>query len=237
MRSKRFVIAMIVVIVIGVNWMFAGIGSDIPDKGKHYNLNIIGVQHDKKADMTGTQGHTIFVPLNKDGSVSRKVTIYGVRNYADPNKFEVLDRNATDDDEATIAFPFKDYGTLSFNVYATALGKPGRKAVVDPNAVFDANCIDCVLIAGESFEIKRDKGKKGAQKPNVVDITDVFRAEGCIDLDANDICNEGDLEFEDVWVFNVPNLLTYYWDYTNEGLKLAQIRFYPTESGSWTTKE
>ena len=31
--------------------------------GPHYNLNIIGMQHEKDAPMTGTSGHTIFVPL------------------------------------------------------------------------------------------------------------------------------------------------------------------------------
>ena len=31
--------------------------------GQHYNLNIIGVQNPKTADMTGSSGHTIFVNL------------------------------------------------------------------------------------------------------------------------------------------------------------------------------
>ena len=31
--------------------------------GAHYNLNIIGVENAKKADMTGSNRHTIFVPL------------------------------------------------------------------------------------------------------------------------------------------------------------------------------
>src|SRR5215510_10122400 len=31
--------------------------------GAHYNLNIIGVPHDKTADMTGGDGHVIFVQL------------------------------------------------------------------------------------------------------------------------------------------------------------------------------
>src|SRR5438445_10399461 len=31
--------------------------------GAHYNLNIIGVPRDKTADMTGDNGHRIFVPL------------------------------------------------------------------------------------------------------------------------------------------------------------------------------
>jgi hypothetical protein len=37
--------------------------------GSHYNLNIIGVPHDKTADMTGTQGHTIFVALTGKSTI------------------------------------------------------------------------------------------------------------------------------------------------------------------------
>lgn len=241
MRTKRFVIGtllVVMVLAIGVNSVFAGIGKDIPDKGKHYNLNIIGVQYDKTADMNDTHGHTIFVPLNKDGSVSRTVTINVIRNETEPGKFQVLDRNATDGNGALIAVPFENMGTLSFNVYATALGKPGREVYFEAETKFKDTCINCELLVG-NFTIKRDKGNKGKQKPVVVDISDIFRASGCIDLDpgVNPGCTAGDIEFDDVWVFNIPELETYNWQYTNKGLKLMQVRFYPTTSGSYTTKE
>ncbi|MCK4731443.1 MAG: hypothetical protein KAT65_03200 [Methanophagales archaeon] len=32
--------------------------------------------------------------------------------------------------------------------------------------------------------------------------------------------------YEDFWVFDIPELLEYYWGYNNEGLKLLQVRFY-----------
>src|SRR6266478_5525022 len=41
----------------------SGNGNDLPS-GPHYDLNIIGVAHDKTADMTGANGHVIFVPLD-----------------------------------------------------------------------------------------------------------------------------------------------------------------------------
>lgn len=51
---------------------FAGEGNGAPS-GAHYNLNIIGVEKDKNATMTGSNRHTIFVPLKstKTGQFSK----------------------------------------------------------------------------------------------------------------------------------------------------------------------
>ena len=40
----------------------AGAGNGAPS-GPHYNLNIIGVSKGKTADMTNSDGHSLFVPL------------------------------------------------------------------------------------------------------------------------------------------------------------------------------
>jgi hypothetical protein len=77
-----------------------------------------------------------------------------------------------------------------------------------------------------SFEIKRDKGK-----PRRVNITDIFRATGCLDYDDSGYCDVGDLEFRNIWIFNIVELTEYMWDYDNNDLKLMQVRFYPTTSG------
>ena len=53
--------------------------------GAHYNLNIIGVPKGKTADMTGSQGKRIFVPLAGNCKISLK-----------EGAFEVLDGNCTD---------------------------------------------------------------------------------------------------------------------------------------------
>jgi hypothetical protein len=42
--------------------------------------------------------------------------------------------------------------------------------------------------------------------------------------------------FSNVWIFNVEELLSYYWDYDNNGLKLMKVRFYQTESGSFVVQ-
>ena len=228
------------VLSVGVGVVHAGIGNEIPDTGEHYNLNIIGVPHDKTADMKDSNRHTIFVPLGEDG-VPKSVKIYMVRNYANPDQFQVLDGNACDEDGATIAVPFEDYGTLSYNVYATALGKPAGHAQVDATVTFEEGTYGSLLM--DTFTLKREGGNKNPDKnngkhknePHPLDISDIFRGTGWIDVnESGEFEADIDITFDDVWVFNVPTLLEYLWDYNNEGLKLMQVRFYPTTSGKWT---
>jgi hypothetical protein len=100
---------------------------------------------------------------------------------------------------------------------------------VDELGTTDLTCEDTLLLG--TFEVKRPKGK-----PKTNDITDIFRATGCLDLseegtEGYGICDTGDLEFRNIWIFNIPQLGSYMWDYDNNGLKLMQVRFYPTTSG------
>jgi len=90
------------------------------------------------------------------------------------------------------------------------------------------SCADALLL--DTFTVDRPKGK-----PRRQDISDVFRATGCIDVNATGFCDSGDLQFNNVWIFNIPQLLDYFWDYNNTGLKLMQVRFYQTTCGSFTT--
>jgi hypothetical protein len=220
------VIAAVGILALSASPALAGIGSEIPDNGEHYNLNIIGVPKNKQVDMTDSNRHTIFVPLGNTDEV-KSCKIFVVKNVEDPTQFRVLDGNATDG-SATIAVPYEDYGILSYNVYATALGKPGGHADVLANVTFEEGTYGSLLMG--SFELKRGKGK-----PKPVDISDIFRADGWIDVDESGNFDPTiDTSFNDVWVFNVPTLLDYFWDYDNQGLKLMQVRFYPTTSGSWT---
>ncbi len=211
--------------------------------GAHWNLNIVGVPKDKSASMTGSQRHTIFVPLNSGEDVGRKVKIFYKRNLDNPDKFEVEDGNATDDDEATILVPFEFCGDrqagceelLSFDVYAVGLGKPNGAAILTAECTYSLDVVDdggnpnleCedTLLLG-TIEIKREKGK-----PKSENITGIFRVTGCLDLVVDGICDSGDLSFRNIWIFNIEELLEYFWDYDNNGLKLMQIRFYETTSG------
>lgn len=212
---------------------------------KAYQVNIIGVPKDKTADMTGNNGHRIFVPLNNRDDVDRHTRIY-MTGDTDPdtkglqcgNNFQVLDANATDDDEATLLVPCEpievgDPG-ICFDVFATGLGTPNGDANVDVVCEFDETCIDCDIVEGtcEMGNIDFDIARRGG-KPVTEDITGVFRASGCIDYDTTDglLCGDDalDIIFRNVWIFNVEELLSYYWDYDNNGLKLMQVRFCDSE--------
>ncbi len=226
--KKWFAVAMaaVTLIALGASPVFAGIGSDIPDNGKHYNLNIIGVEKGKTAPMNNPDRHTIFVSLGRDGAIATKITVKA--NTANPTEFEVIDGNGTDG-EAIIAVPYTAYGTLSYNVYASALGKPNGSVHVEATAVFDDTTYDAGLLM-TSFDLARSKGK-----PTTKNISDIFRASGWIDVNGSGVQDTGDQVFTNVWIFNIPTLLDYFWTYTNSGLKLMQVRFYETASGSWVT--
>ncbi len=175
-------------------------GNDAPS-GAHYNLNIIGVPKGKTADMTGNNGHRIFVKL--DG---------GTRINLAMGDFKVLDANGTD---GTAAFqlpnpdPDND-GVTEYSVYARALGKPGGSSTTttcyDDAQTGDTYCsvLQMVLV--------REKGKSTFENVTKYLLYVYVDADGDGDLDRVPL-------FADA-------LDDYFWDYQNDGLKLAQLRFY-----------
>jgi len=206
---------------------FAQVGKGL--SGPHYNLNIIGVPKDKKVDMANGDRHTIFVPLQSGADIGRQVKIF----YQGGNDFQVIDGNCTDG-ECTIEVPSQALSDLCYDVYGTALGKPTGGAIVGAECAFSDNlvgggtCTDALLMG--SFQVDRQKGK-----PDRRNISDIFRASGCLDVNQSGTCDAGDLQFNNVWIFNVPQLLSYFWNYDNNGLRLFQMRFYYTTCGSFTT--
>ena len=191
--------------------LFAAEGNGAPS-GPHYNLNIIGVQKNKTAEMTGDQGARIFVPL----AGSTQILLC---NSSDPDSscygmdFTVLDANGTDG-KAKFALPEPDAtntGTSSYSVYMRALGKPGGSATMTTCAVdpltLETVCSEAVL------NIERGKGKSSFE--NVTKHLLYVYA----DLDLDGILERAPL-FSD-------QLQDFFWQYDNKGLKLAQLRFYP----------
>lgn len=226
MKRLTLSLAIILGLTIAVP-AFAQVGQGL--SGPHYNLNIIGVPQDKTVpDMTGSNRHVIFVPLQSGGDVSRQVKI----QYIAGDEFRVIDGNATDDNLAIIEVPSEVGGDLCYDVYAAGLGKPNGNAIVTAECEIEdliGECTDALLL--DSFTVERSKGK-----PRRIDISDIFRATGCIDLGGEEgVCDSGDLQFNNVWIFNIAQLLNYMWDYDNNGLKLMQVRFYETTCGSFTT--
>ena len=200
--------------------------------GPHYNLNIIGVPKGKSANMTGGSGHRIFVPLGRTGEpANTKINLT-------EGPFAVLDGNGTDG-TASFQLPNPDEngdGTTSYSVFVRALGKPGGKATMQ-SCYEDATGTWCAVDFPDGVNpitIERTPGKV-AKFVNVS--RDLLYVDVCLAWDvgpdllpgtADDVCTDVD----QVPLFG-NDLLLYSWSYDNEGLKLAQLRFYevPTETG------
>ena len=168
--------------------------------GPHYDLNIIGVPKDKTADMTGDNGHRIFVDL----SGTTKILL-------SPGDFQVLDANGTDG-VASFQLPNPDpsnSGTTKYSVWARALGKPGGNSFMVTCASDSTGTTFC---STDTAFFVRSKGKNS--------FTNVSKELLYIYADI-----DGDGKIDRIPLFG-DGLLDYYWQYTNDGLKLLRLRFY-----------
>ncbi|MBI4511983.1 MAG: hypothetical protein HY698_20295 [Deltaproteobacteria bacterium] len=177
----------------------AAAGNGAPN-GSHFNLNIIGVPRAKSASMTN-DGRRIFVPL----SGSTKILL-------SEGSFQVLDANATDGSGAfQLPNPDPDNdGITTYSVLARALGKPGGSSKTTTCATDPSTGeLYCSIY---SMVLVREKGQSTFSNVSK-QLLYVFA-----DLD-------GDGTVERMPLFD-DRLTDYFWQYDNNGLKLAQLRFY-----------
>jgi len=176
--------------------------------GPHYNLNIIGSKSIDK-DVGASDGHTMFVKLSGMTKI--------LMTQSPDGTFLVTDRNGLD---GTASF---NIAPGHYNVYARGLGKPGGKANISAYGNFTDALDGYALLPLGYVDISRSAGKS---KP--VNINDLFYVDVTLCTSVNTTtgaCNQT-VTYKDTWVFDVPELLEYYWNYTNDGLKLLQLRFY-----------
>lgn len=198
--------------------------------GAHYTLNIIGVPKDKSPNLTGGNGHRIFVDLGRNGEPAN------TRINLIEGDFGVTDANGTDGTaEFHLPNPDSDLdGTTSYSVYVRALGKPGGKATMQ-SCYEDATGTWCAAsFVGGVEPISLERTKSGVAK--FVNVSkDLLFVDFCMTWDAgldgvlgtvDDVCTEVD----QISLFSNVDL-SYYWSFDNEGLKHAQLRFYevPTQ--------
>ncbi len=173
--------------------------------GAHYNLNLIGVPKDKSADMTGDNGHRIFVKLGGKTQI-----------LLSEGDFIVLDANGTDG-SASFQLPNPDPdndGVTTYSVFARALGKPGGSSTITTCATDPTTGeVYCSIF---STVLVRNKGKST--------FSDVSKQLLYVYADLN-----GDGTAERYPLFDAA-LQGYFWDYDNNGLKLVQLRFYEVPS-------
>lgn len=199
--------------------------------GAHYTLNIIGVPKDKSPNFDGGSGRRIFVDLGKTGAAAN------TRINLAPGEFAVLDANGTDG-TAAFQLPNPDPdgdGTTAYSVYVRALGKPGGKATMQSCYEDDTGTWCAVDFVGGVEPVTVERTKNGVAK--FVNVSkDLLYVDYCTAWDAgpdtilgtaDDVCTS----VSQIALFS-NNLLSYYWSYDNEGLKLAQLRFYevPTDT-------
>ncbi len=208
----------------GASPAVATTGNGAPS-GAHYTLNVIGVSKEKSASFDGGSGHRIFVGLGRTGTVA------STRINLREGDFAVLDANGTDG-SAAFQLPNPDPdgdGSTMYSVYVRALGKPGGKAAMQSCYEDDLGSWCAVDLAGGLEPITVERTKGGAGKFTNVS-KDLLYVDYCAAWDAgadtilgteDDVCTSVD----QVALFS-DDLLSYFWSYDNQGLKLAQFRFY-----------
>ena len=191
--------------------------------GPHYNLNIIGVPHDKtNGNFDNPKRHTIFIPLvtywyedpcTTEGPKSNRgeepgtamlpseLPDKGVRLKIGPSgddKFYVVDGNATDDKYAEFLMPATPNG---YDMYISAKGKPG--GCLDIDAYYSVESKTTYYFIGH-VDVDRKTGQPKWQNAKEI----LYGAGG-------------------VAYFADPNE-DYFWQLYNNKLRLMHIRFYPT---------
>jgi hypothetical protein len=226
--KRLSVLTAALVVATGVAAPASAGGIDL--NGPHYNLNILGKEHDKTATMTGSNRHTIFVALGKNAEVTSRI-------YLTPGPFEVCDGNAFDAAHDCTGTVVHDKGAVfqlpcntavpdatacaegtspaSYAIWGRALGKPGGSVTMTTCAT-DPTTLELVCDTDNAFTFERRKGKSTFF--NVTkQLTTLY---ACFNVGtATEFC-------ETLSLFD-PVLEDYFWQYANKGLRHLQLRFYP----------
>jgi hypothetical protein len=174
--------------------------------GPHYTLNIHGVANGE--GFNGNNQNDIFVPLK--GNCKINLT---------EGPFQVLQPDCVNNPSAEFQLPNPDptnSGTTVYSVYARALGTPGGSSKTQ-TCFTDSTGTFC---SQYTMELSRNFGQNKFTNVSQ-DLLYVYYCSPTTDT-----------------IVRVPlfsdSTAQYYWSYTNDGLRLAQLRFYP---GVQTTVE
>ncbi len=214
-----WVVATVLVVGLLPGSILAGVeqtGNGAPS-GAHYNLNIIGMDKAKNVDPNSvtSQGHRIFVPL---GSKNEKMTTKIL--LVEGDDFAVLDYDGTDG-SARFQLPNPDPdgdGITQYSVYLRVLGKPGGKirmttSATDPDLGEVVSDLSTVAVR-----------ESGSMKFANVSASLLYIYAWVYDA--------GVWTYERIPLFS-DLLQDYLWNYDNNGVRIAQLRFYegvPTQA-------
>jgi hypothetical protein len=194
----------------------AGVGNEVPS-GPHYTLNIIGMTKQKNSNIGCGEGHRIFVQLSKTSRVTTRILLT-------EGDFGVTDCDGTDG-TAGFQLPNPDpenTGTTEYSVYIKLMGKPGGDIIMDTCAT---DPLTGEEVCSDYKVVKVRTTGKGSQKfENVSKELLYIYAWVCVDYDPIEkVC----LEYEYMRVPLFSDILEdYLWRYDNNGVRIAQLRFY-----------
>lgn len=220
---------MVMILVVTLLAMFsgvalAGVGNEVPS-GPHYNLNLIGMEKDKNVNIGCGQGRRIFVRLSKTKRVTTRILLGNSDLVEDGRDFFVEDCDGTDG-EATFYLPNPDpenTGTTEYSVYIRLRGKPWGDIMMDTCATDPSTgeelCSDYKVVK------VRETGPGKNKFDNVSKELLYIYAWVCtvVDEDTGECTN---YEYMRVPLFS-DVLEDYLWRYDNNGVRIAQLRFYP----------
>jgi len=215
MFKNRIPVLAALVAAMGLS-MSAQAGNDAPS-GAHYNLNILGKTTCSGDDLKNTNRRNIQVLLNGGQNkadlngtlalgIDKKNKIYLEQTF--DGTFNVADGNACDADGALFRLPAPG----GYDIYARALGKPGGAATMTTCATGSGldgilnTPDDEIVCSTENVLLVRTTGKSSFTNVTT-ELTSIY-----IDSVRTNIFS--------------PSLYDYFWNYDNNGLRLAQLRFY-----------
>ena len=234
----------------------ASAGNGAPPGPHEYQLNIIGMEKGKNADMTGGNGHRIFVSLGKNGEPARtKIKLFDSTADGGDGGYYVGDANGTDGD-ASFYMPPPGYNAFDVNdpcggevtvacdyiseysVYIRPLGQPNGGAKMTTCATIQ----DSELGNYFSKDFKRvlTKAEQDGSTCSIEQVEQQLqRAKGKssfqnVTAELTSVVfvvqvEDGSGNTSEVKIqvpIFDPALDGEYWAYDNSGLRLAQVRFY-----------
>jgi hypothetical protein len=268
-------LAKLAAVLVGACLASPALAGNGAPSGPHYDLNIIGVESAKNPPMTGSDRHTIFVPLfstktngqvstcaanNPGGTLSGSCTgIVDNPIWLIPGvDFQVCDGNGFDpaydcsgnllDTTSKIGAVFSlpcntnlttedinfgcnpDFPAASYTVWARALGKPGGSAEVTTCATVN-DLGGGVSGSGDLFcsleNVTQPLMRKNGQ-PVFQNVTDELTSMLVLFCDtgflADGTCADP-IKRVRISLF-ASGTEDWFWNYDNNGLRLAQLRFY-----------
>jgi len=220
-------------------WSVSSRGDIRPEvdfSGPHFNLNIHGVPagFDKfDNDSIGSGRHSIFVPGNAYDAEGNPISLNIQYAFSYTLNWTVLDCDATGDGTVSIIRPAYMYldtnsdsvedtkmGVSYYMVYLAALGKSvDDLVIIEPPVAYNAS-------SWTAFQLNHDRlDVAGYRKepPVWYNGTDMFFADVTFSY-----TNRTDyINYANQWIFDIVGLEGYWWQMTNNGVKLMQVRFYP----------